>query len=44
MKELFKQDLETGAIHEANMKEKLTTTTLLEESHLKAVFLKLRRL
>lgn len=44
LKELFKQDLETGAIEEANVKEKLTTTTLLEERPLKAVVLKLRRL
>ena len=44
LKELFKEDLETGAIDEAKVKEKLSTETLLEERPLKAVVLKLRRL
>lgn len=44
LKELFKEELETGAIEEAKVKEKLTTATLLEERPLKAVVLKLRRL
>ena len=44
LKELFKEDLETGAIEEANVKEKLSTATLLEERPLKAVVIKLRRL
>ena len=44
LKELFKEDLETGAIEEAKVKEKLSTATLLEERPLKAVVLKLRRL
>ena len=44
LKMLFKQDLETGAIEEAKVKEKLSTATLLEERPLKAVVLKLRRL
>ena len=41
LKELFKQDLETGTIEEANVKEKLSATTLLEECPLKAEVLKL---
>ena len=44
LKEIFKEDIETGAIEEAKVKEKLTTATLLEERPLKAVVLKLRRL
>lgn len=44
LKELFKEDLEIGAIEEAKVREKLTTATLLEERPLKAVVLKLRRL
>ena len=44
LKELFKEDLEIGAIEEGKVKEKLTTATLLEERPLKAVVLKLRRL
>ena len=44
LKELFKEHLETGAIEEAKVKEKLSTATLLEERPLKAVVLKLRRL
>lgn len=43
LKELFKEDLKTGAIDEAKVKEKLSTETLLEERPLKAVVLKLRR-
>ena len=39
LKELFKEDLETGAIEEAKVKEKLTSATLLEERPLKAVVL-----
>ena len=42
--ELFKEDLETGAVEEAKVKEKLSTATLLEERPLKAVVLKLLRL
>ena len=44
LKELFKEDLKTGAIEETNVKEKLSTATLLEERPLKAVVLKLCRL
>ena len=44
LKELFKEDLKTGAIEEANVKEKLSTATLLEERPLKAVVIKLCRL
>ena len=44
LKELFKEDLETGAIEEAKVRENLSTATLLEERPLKAVVLKLRRL
>ena len=44
LKKLFKKDLETGAIDESKVREKLSTATLLEERPLKAVVLKLRRL
>jgi len=44
LREQFKEDLETGAIEEAKVKEKLLTPTLLEERPLKAVVLKVRRL
>ena len=44
LKELFREEIETGAIEEGKVKEKLSTKTLLEERPFKAVVLKLRRL
>ena len=44
LKKLFIEDLETGATEESKVREKLSTTTLLEERPLKAVVLKLRKL
>ena len=41
LKELFKEDLKTGTIEEAKVKEKLSAATLLEERPLKAVVLNL---
>ena len=44
MRQLFKQDLKTGAIEEPKVKKILSTSHLKEERSLKAVVLKLRRM
>ena len=44
LKKLFIEDLETGAIEKSKVREKLSTTTILEERPLKAVVLKLQKL
>lgn len=44
LKDIFKEDLETGAIEEGKLRGKLSTTNPLDERPLKAVVLKLRRM
>ena len=44
LRQLFKQDLKTGAIEEPKVKKILSTSHLKEERSLKAVVLKLRRM
>ena len=44
LQQLFKEEIATGAVNESELKEKVSTTNLLEAHSFKAVVLKLRRM
>lgn len=44
LQQLFKEEIATGAVNESELKEKVSTTNLLEAHSFKAIVLKLRRM